>query len=81
MFVKHVICTPYVVIPYGIQSSCLQEMVAVQTELDASQRDLRKAQQLLRQLERQLAKSHVSRKDSATISQQMQVSNLWCRLP
>lgn len=49
-------------------------MGTMQLELGGSQKELRKTQQLLRQLERQLAKSHMSRKEAATASQQMQAS-------
>lgn len=52
----------------------LQVMGTMQLELSGSRNELRKTQQLLRQLERQLAKSHMSRKEAATASQQMQVS-------
>lgn len=53
----------------------MQELVVVQSELKDQERDCRKAQQLLRQLERQLAKGHMSRKDAAAASQQLQVTH------
>lgn len=51
----------------------MQDVGIKQHELNINQRELRKAQQLLRQLERQLAKSHMSRKDSAVTLKQIQV--------
>ena len=46
----------------------------MQHKVSSSQQEVRKTQQLLRQLERQLAKIHKSRKDAASASQRMQVS-------
>ena len=54
--------------------SVLQETAAIQTKCEAAQRELRKTQQLLRQLERQLAKAHMSRKESGSTSQHLQVA-------
>ena len=53
--------------------SMQQEVGSMQKELDAAQREFRKTQQLLRQLERQLAKAHMTRKESTSVSQQLQV--------
>ena len=50
-----------------------QEMASAQSNLQTCQRECKKSQQLLRQLERQLAKGHMSRKDAAAASQQLQV--------
>lgn len=55
-------------------SALLQEISTMQHELISSQQEERKTQQLLRQLERQLAKLHKPCKDAASASQQMQVS-------
>ena len=52
----------------------MQERSALQKEREAAQMELRKTQQLLRQLERQLAKAHMTRKDSANALNQLQVS-------
>ena len=51
----------------------VQEVAALQTQLQAAQKELKKTQQLLRQLERQLTKTHMTRKESASASQQLQV--------
>ena len=51
-----------------------QEVAAVEAKCGAGQKELRRTQQLLRQLERQLAKSHMTRKESANTSQQLQVA-------
>ena len=51
----------------------MQELAAMQQDLQLSQTDCRRSQQLLRQLERQLAKGHMSRKDATAASQQLQV--------
>ena len=52
----------------------LQEAAAIQTKCEAAQRELRKTQQMLRQLERQLAKAYMSRKESDSTSQHLQVT-------
>lgn len=51
----------------------VQEVAALQRHWAAAQKELKKTQQLLRQLERQLAKAHMTRKESASSSQQLQV--------
>lgn len=51
----------------------MQEVAALQRQWEAAQKELKKTQQLLRQLERQLAKAHMTRKESASSSQQLQV--------
>lgn len=51
-----------------------QEVAAIEAKCEATQKELRRSQQLLRQLERQLAKTHMTRKESANISQQLQVA-------
>lgn len=51
-----------------------QEVAVIEAKCEAGQRELRRTQQLLRQLERQLAKTHMSRKESANTTQQLQVA-------
>ncbi|KAL0031176.1 hypothetical protein WJX77_008113 [Trebouxia sp. C0004] len=53
----------------SMQQQHAEEVSAMQQETSSSQREVRKTQQLLRQLERQLGRS---RKDAASASQQMQ---------
>lgn len=54
--------------------SVLQDIAAIQIKSEAAHRDLRETQQLLRQLERQLAKAHMSRKEAGSTSQRLQVA-------
>ena len=54
--------------------SVLQDIAAIQIKSEAAHRELRKTQQLLRQLERQLAKAHMSRKEAGSTSQRLQVA-------
>ena len=51
----------------------IQEIAKLQKDQEAAQKEMKKSQLMLRQLERQFAKAHLTRKESVSALQQLQV--------